>query len=444
MNDPNGVIEWKGQFHLFYQYNPYGAVFGLKHWGHAVSDDLVHWDDLPIALTPTPGGPDENGCWSGCMVDDAGTPTIVYTGVRGDRYEHQAQCLATSRDDLATWEKDPTNPVLSQIPAEAGPTRDFRDPFVWRDGEAWFMVLASQVVGVGGAVFLYRSSDLHTWEYLHPLLIGEEAESGDVWECPNFFPLGDKWVLIVAGKGRNFPFTTFYFVGDYTDQRFTLEMEGVLDHGYLYAPLTMPDSRGRRLLWGWLREGRSADAHAAAGWAGMHAIPRVLSLREGTLCMEPVPEVEGLRGDRVDLGSIRLGGKEIALDVSGRALDIVARFEPAGAVGLAVACAPDGAEETRIAYNPERQELVVDRSRSSLLGDVETFAQRAPHALAQDETIDLRILLDGSALEVIANDRTSIATRIYPSREDSQGVKVFGEGRLGAMTIWPMAPIWPV
>ena len=250
-------------------------------------------------------------------------------------------------------------------------------------------------------------------------------------------------MLIVAGKGRDFPFTTFYFVGDYTDGRFTPEIEGVLDHGYFYAPLTMLDSRGRRLLYGQLREGRSEEAHAAAGWASMHAIPRVLSLRDGGLRMEPIQEIERLRGEPVALGAVQLSGEESPLDISGRALDIVARFEPAGVVGLAVACAPDGAEETRIAYDPERQELVVDRSRSSLLGDVETFAQRAPHALAPDETLDLRILLDGSALEVIANDRTSIATRIYPSREDSQGVKVFGEGRLGAMTIWPMASIWP-
>ena len=232
--------------------------------------------------------------------------------------EHQAQCLATSRDDLLTWEKDPANPVLSQIPAEAGPTRDFRDPFVWREEETWFMVLASQVVGVGGAVFLYRSSDLHTWEYLHPLLIGKAAESGDVWECPNFFPFGDKWVLIVAGKGRNFPFTTFYFVGDYAAGRFTPEVEGVLDHGYFYAPLTMLDSRGRRLLWGRLREGRSEEAHAAAGWASMHAIPRVLSLRDGGLCMEPLRS-RTPAGQPVDPRHFRLGGEEITLDVSGRA-----------------------------------------------------------------------------------------------------------------------------
>ncbi len=442
MNDPNGVIEWKGHFHLFYQYNPYGAVFGLKHWGHTVSDDLVHWEDLPIALTPTPGGPDEAGCWSGCMVDDGGTPTIVYTGVRDKRYTQQTQCLAISRDDLLTWEKDPANPVISEIPVEVGPTRDFRDPFVWREGDAWFMVLASQVVGTGGAALLYHSLDLHEWEYLHPLLVGEAATTGDVWECPNFFPLGDKWVLIVGGKGRDFPFTTFYFVGNYADGRFTPEIEGVLDHGYFYAPLTMLDSRERRLLFGWLREGRGEDAYAASGWAGAHAIPRVLSLRDSDLRFEPIPELELLRVEPVQVGARQLDGNETCLDVSGRALDIVGRFEPAGDVGLAVACTPDGSEETRITYDPVRQELIVDRARSSLLGEVETVPHRAPHALAAGDTLDLRILLDGSALEVIANDRTSIATRIYPSRDESQGLKVFGNGRIAAMTICPMKSIW--
>jgi beta-fructofuranosidase len=443
MNDPNGIIEWQGRFHLFYQYNPHGAIWGTIHWGHAVSDDLIHWEDLPIALAPTPGGPDERGCFSGCAVDNEGVPTIVYTGVRGEYFEVQAQCLATSREELLTWEKDPANPVLSDIPAAACPTCDFRDPFVWREGDTWYMALASRVVGSGGAVFLYRSPDLRTWEYLRPLLIGTAASTGDVWECPNFFPLGDKWVLIVGGKGRDFPFTTFYFIGDYADGRFTPEMEGVMDHGYFYAPLAMRDSRGRRLLFGWLREGRSVEAHAAAGWAGAHAIPRELSLRDGVLSMEPIPELEILRGEPVQVGARHLDGNETRLDVSGRALDIVGRFEPAVDVGLAVACTPDASEETRIAYDPERQELIVDRSRSSRLDEVEMFPHRAPHALAAGETLELRILLDGSVLEVIANDRTSISARIYPSREDSQGVKVFGRGKLDAMTVWPMASIWP-
>ena len=131
MNDPNGLIQWKGQYHLFYQYNPYGPVPEQIHWGHAVSSDLVHWTDLPIALTPTPGRADANGCWSGCAIDNHGIPTLLYSGVHP-----QVVCLATSADDLLTWQYYPGNPVIEGPPAElqAGTDGYFRDPFVWKEG----------------------------------------------------------------------------------------------------------------------------------------------------------------------------------------------------------------------------------------------------------------------------------------------------------------------
>jgi beta-fructofuranosidase len=127
---------------------------------------------------------------------------------------------------------------------------------------------------------------------------------------------------------------------------------------------------------------------------------------------------------------------------SGSALDIVASFAPSGPIGLVLASAPDGSEQTRITYDPDARQLLVDRERSSLLGDIETFPHVAAHALAPDEPLHLRVLLDGSVLEIIANDRTSISTRIYPSRAESQGVGVFGQGLLQTMTIWQMASIW--
>jgi beta-fructofuranosidase len=443
MNDPNGVIEWNGTYHLFYQHNPDRAVWGNIHWGHASSEDLLHWRDLPIALAPTPGGPDERGCFSGCAVDDDGVPTVIYTGARGNNYDIQTQCVATSDDDLLTWVKYGGNPVLSQVPVEAGQTRDFRDPFVWREGDAWYMLLASRIVDVGGTVFRYRSTDLRRWEYLGPLLTGDLNRDGNVWECANFFPLGDKWVLIVSSQGPDRPFAVFSFVGSFRDGTFTPETEALFDSSYLYAPLTMADSGGRRLLWGWLREGRTINSQLAAGWSGVQAIPRELSLRDGRLTMEPVRELQTLRGESVEVAGIRLGGDEVTVAATGRALDIVATLAPEGPVGLALACAPDGSEQTRIAYLPESQELVVDRSHSSLLGDVEPFPHRVHHELAPGEMLDLRILLDGSVLEIIANGRTSVNTRIYPSRADSTGMRVFGDGRLETMTAWTMRSIWP-
>lgn len=442
MNDPNGVIQWGDKFHLFYQYNPESARFGLKHWGHAISEDLIHWRDLPIALVPTSGGADERGCWSGCTVNNDGVPTILYTGVRGERHEIQTQCLATSQDRLLTWEKYTGNPILSEIPAVSQQNYDFRDPFVWREGETWYMLLASRIKDVGGTVFLYRSSDLVDWEYLSPLLTGSIDKHGSVWECANFFPLGDKWVLIVAGKGGNIPYTVFYFVGDYVNQQFTPETEGILDYAYFYAPLTMQDAQNRRLLFGWLREGRSVEACVAAGWAGTHSIPRELRLQNGLLHMEPVPALNSIRGGVVNFTNIPLSDKDYILDIQGLALDITADFEVSGTAGLVVACAPDGSEQTRISYDSHSKRLIVNREQSSLNPGNDIFSNEAPHELAPGEPLQLRILLDGSILEVIANARTSLSCRIYPSRADSQGMRIFGQGVLKTMSLWQLSSIW--
>ncbi|MDQ2998687.1 MAG: glycoside hydrolase family 32 protein, partial [Chloroflexota bacterium] len=227
MNDPNGVSQWDGQYHLFYQSNPLAARWGPIHWGHAASDDLVHWADLPIALAPTPGGPDADGCWSGCIVDNGGVPTMLYTGLRG---RAQRPCLATSDDGLLSWHKHPGNPVIAEPPADVD-QGDFRDHCVWQAGDDWYQVIGSKIDGVGGAALLYRSRDLIEWEYLHPLCVGDQAATGTIWECPDFFPLGDKHVLLISPIPLR---KTLYLVGTYADHRFTPERTGVLDAGGHY------------------------------------------------------------------------------------------------------------------------------------------------------------------------------------------------------------------
>ncbi|MBN2309561.1 MAG: glycoside hydrolase family 32 protein, partial [Candidatus Hydrogenedentes bacterium] len=177
MNDPNGLIQWKGQYHLFYQHNPGEAVWGNMHWGHAVSADLIHWRHLPIALAPEPDGPDAFGVFSGCAVDNDGIPTLVYTGVAPP----ETQCIATGSDDLVTWTKYEGNPVIAGPPDEFEVT-GFRDPKVWRDGDTWDMVVGSGIEGKGGAVLLYRSPDLINWTYLRPLHIGDADKTGPMWE----------------------------------------------------------------------------------------------------------------------------------------------------------------------------------------------------------------------------------------------------------------------
>ena len=146
MNDPNGLIHWQGTYHLFYQYNPNGPFWGTIQWGHAISPDLVHWTHLPVALAPTPGSYDADGCFSGCAVDHDGVPTIIYTGVRDGQ---QSTCVAVGDADLRTWRKYPGNPVIAAPPAGLN-VLGFRDHSVWREGDASAAV-AGGTVETGGA-----------------------------------------------------------------------------------------------------------------------------------------------------------------------------------------------------------------------------------------------------------------------------------------------------
>lgn len=444
MNDPNGVIQWKSQYHLFYQHNPNSALWGDMHWGHAVSVDLVRWTDCPVALAPTPGGPDEAGCFSGCAVNHDGVPTLIYTGTRGQQNEIQTQCIAIGSDDLMAWQKYAGNPVLDRIPDAAHQSRDFRDPFVWKENDGWYMVVGSRIQDVGGAVFLYRSHNLIDWHYLHPLLIGDIHRNGVTWECPNFFKLGDQWVLIISSHMGTYTGKVIYFTGQYENQVFTPTSEGVLDYGELYAPLTLLDDQNRRILFGWLRESRPPEAQARAGWSGVQAVPRVLDFNShGCLTMKPVPGIESIRGQHhhFDAGDLH---DDAVLEAGGLALDIRAEFQPdaAGNYGLRLVHSSDGAEQTDIIYDAAKHRLRV--GSIPLEGGSTPRTERvADHALTAGEPLLLRILVDGSVVEIIANERTSLVHRVYPSHTDHNRIQLLGAAaQIRSLDIWEMLSIW--
>lgn len=196
MNDPNGLVQWNGRVHLFFQHNPAGPVHANIAWGHASSPDLWRWQDHPVALEPDPFGPDRDGCFSGCTVVADGRPHLLYTGVNGP---HQLPCLAAAADqDLNRWTRDPGNPVIaSPPPGEA--VRAFRDHSAWRDGPGWCQVVGGGLEDRGGALFLYRSADLRAWEYAGVwAAAADHGLDGGVWECPDVFVLGGTVVVIVS------------------------------------------------------------------------------------------------------------------------------------------------------------------------------------------------------------------------------------------------------
>jgi beta-fructofuranosidase len=443
MNDPNGVVQWKGMYHLFYQYNPQGPLFGKIHWGHAASSDLVHWTHLPIALAPTPGTVDEDGCWSGCIVNNNGVPTIIYSGNRNWK---QLPCIATSHDDLLTWEKYAGNPVIT-APAPGLEIVDFRDHCVWKEDDTWYQLIGSGIKGVGGTALLYRSSDLLQWEYMHPLCIGSNSTTEEMWECPDFFPLDNKYVLVVSPLPLA---RAVYFIGTYSDHHFTPELRGTLDAGsHFYAPQTLRDDKGRRIVWGWLREGRPDELIQQAGWAGMMSLPRILTLRpDNTLSMIPAPEIANLRGKHYhDTDIIITETPQVVEDVQGAALEIYAEFVRGNAAvfGITIFDLHDSTEEIAILYDSATQLLKIDNTRSSTSSVIQYEVESGPVELVENEKLKLHIFIDGSVIEVFANNTTCITERIYLSQNVHSGIALFahgGDAKISALDVWEMQSIW--
>ncbi|MAT45039.1 MAG: glycosyl hydrolase family 32 [Anaerolineaceae bacterium] len=445
MNDPNGAIQWKGKYHLFYQYNPHAAVSATKHWGHAVSDDLLTWEHLPIALTPEAGRYDKNGCFSGCMVVNNGVPTIIYTGVKPE-----VQCLATSSDDLLTWKKYPGNPVLSKFPDDMN-LRTFRDPYVWKEEEGlWYMLLGSGTRESGGLCLLYRSSDLINWEYLHPLMKGNRVETGLVWNCPNFFKLEGQHILIVSGQPVWKP---FYWTGIYSDHQFSPQHSGLVDYGgCLYAGLVFHDENNRPIYWGWIWESRTDAEILAAGWAGVMALPRIPFLNpHGGLGFKPAPETEKLRQNKITIPeenyAFHRGSQTVSI-LQGAALEIKLTLEPGNSrdLGIQVLSALDQSEYTRIGFNLKNNELYLDRSQANLSPTMffnwpNPNYHTAPLNLQQDEPLTLHIFIDHSVIEVYTPSGIVISSRVYTSTPQCDHVFLYADeenSRVLSLEAWKL------
>jgi beta-fructofuranosidase len=305
MNDPNGVCRIDGRYHVFFQYNPEAPVHGATHWGHVSSTDLLHWQEHAIALKPRLGLIDGAGCWSGCVVDDAGVPTAVYTA-NPDHASNAVVGIARSDRSLMSWDQD-QSPVLGI--SRASEIEEARDPFIFvHEGRRYAVQGAGEPSG-RARVLLYGCDDLRYWSDLGPLLttddpIAAQVAPANLWECPNLFQVDGQWVLLLSlwrrRDGIDFLAGVRYLLGDLVANGkgwvFKATSGGVVDDGpAFYAPqvLTEPD---RTLLWGWAWElGRSDEQITAAGWAGVLTFPRELWVRDGILCARPANELEGLR-----------------------------------------------------------------------------------------------------------------------------------------------------
>ncbi|MGW3122506.1 glycoside hydrolase family 32 protein [Streptomyces sp. NPDC001107] len=438
INDPNGPFRLRDRYHLFYQHNPDAPEHANVHWGHVSSPDLAHWEHHPIALTPTPDGPDEAGCWSGCVVDDDGVPTAVYTGVDRHHTGLGTVCLARAvvPDDetLTDWKPLPT-PVVSGPPADPDVVM-FRDPFVFRQGgRRWALVGAGHADGTP-SVLLYDCDDLLDWRFAGVLLDGNDPVAAEVfgdravgWECPQLYATASgQWVLVVSLWDGD-PCATGYLTGRLQPYgegglRFEARTGGRLDHGRdFYAPAVLQEP-DRALMWGWSWEARAQSEVERAGWAGVLTAPRVVDVHpDGALCVVPAPELQLLHAAEP---FVTAPGR-VALPQS---YDLTVTVHGRTTVGLLWSA---GGARLTVRLDPDEGTVTLDR------GDwPRTRPDGSAPIVVRAPARQVRMLVDGSLLELFVDDRVTVTERVYLRPGDVRELVVAGHA--ATVTGWELVP----
>ncbi len=461
MNDPNGMVFYDGEYHLFYQHYPDSNVWGPMHWGHAVSEDLVHWEHLPIALYPDSLGYIFSGS---AVVDDnnlsglgaEGNPPMVaiFTyhnplGEDEDRNDYQVQGLVYSNDRGRTWTKYEDNPVI-----ENPGIKDFRDPKVfWHDpDQKWVMILA-----VDDRVHFYESSNLTDWNYMSEF--GENSGShGGVWECPDLFTLTtdsgeERWVLLLSINpgGPNGGSATQYFVGDFDGKTFTNDnsedMSLWLDFGKdNYAGVTwsdIPEADGRRIFLGWMSNWQYGQEVPTYAWRSAMTIPRTLHLVETEAGLRvaslPVDELEVLRKNSVALEAITLEGSQ---DISSKLSQPTSTLELKVDFNLSEATASEVGvklfnslnEEIIIGYNLADQEYFVNRSNAGKTDFSNDFPGRfTAERVGDGDTLSMHLFIDVASVELFGDDGTTVMSNIFFPNENFTQFALFAEA--GVVTV---------
>jgi len=443
MNDPNGMVFYEGEYHLFYQHNPDRNVWGPMHWGHAISRDLIHWEHLPIALYPDSLGTIFSGSavidWnnsSGLGNGDEPPMVAIFTHHNHELENKESmlfqyQSIAYSLDKGRNWTKYPGNPVISNPGI-----RDFRDPKViwYAEGEKWIMVLAAQ-----DRVMFYSSPDLITWTMESEF--GENTGAhGGVWECPDLFPLdangAEKWVLLVSINpgGPNGGSATQYFVGEFDGKNFHNENPGTeplwIDYGKdNYAGVTwsdVPPDDGRRLFLGWMSNWQYANAVPTERWRNAMTLPRELRLGKDAngylLRSIPVVETEHLRGDQLKLepGPVKSRdnvGPMIGGEYPLYELDLLFEFDPGVEEELEFGFVLESKlhEHVVVAFNSRTQRIFINRGQYS--GKTE-FSEHfpglheAPYLNSEKGEIRFHAFVDLSSIELFVDQGAVVMTEL--------------------------------
>ena len=472
MNDPNGLVYFEGEYHLFYQYYPDSTVWGPMHWGHAVSRDLIHWKHLPIALYPDSLG----YIFSGSAVVDLNNtsgfgsvekpPMVAIFTYHNPVLEKsgsnlfQNQGIAFSLDKGRTWTKYSDNPVLKNPGI-----RDFRDPkMFWNDNKRkWNLIMA-----VYDRVHIYSSYNLKEWTFESEFGPGIGAHGG-VWECPDLFPLKvegadiTKWVMLVSINpgGPNSGSATQYFTGDFDGHKFVPDDTNVkwIDWGRdNYAGVTwsnIPANDGRRIFIGWMSNWKYATVVPTTVWRSASTIPRELLLKADNkhcfLTSRPIREIGDLRS-KSDTASIKnqscTGEKEISpgkVSLMHSELFFGFNLRDSRADSMGIILENDLKEKFIIGYSAFNKQFYIDRSEAGNSGFSKEFAGISTAPYIPGATLKLHLLIDASSVEMFVDDgRLVMTTLVFPTEKFTR-LKLFSKGGsclLNKAVFWSIEKIW--
>lgn len=472
MNEPHAPFYYKGKYHLTYQHNPTGPYWHQIHWGHWVSDDMVHWKDVPEAIFPENDSIRPDGIWSGSAFFDAqDKPVLAYTFGNWDKKLNQGVAFSRPFDpdnpELVEWVED-SFPMVTQMP-EQGLQGEFRDPFVWKDAklERWYMLVGSGIEGQGGTAWCYVSDNMKDWNLQGPLYLSDYANYpflGTIWELPVLLPLGTypngdpKYIFIISPKGKGENVEVYYWLGQFDKNTYKFVPDDPEPNYFNYGDGTyigpsgfIDPKTGRVIIYT-----IAAGGHGP-GWAGAVSLPEELFLDEkGKLNMRPISELESLRSKEIlsmknaTLEQVNEKLKSIHEELLEIKMEI--KLLDAEEFKFSMFTSPDGRETTTLFYNEKTQKLGLDTSVSSLTPSrwkrvtTDTRDQLKGHFELDDSgLLMLHIYIDKSLLEIFANDQKAITKWIYPTLSNATEMQIsIGSGKalIKQIQIWKLNTIW--
>ena len=431
LNDPNGFSYYNGEYHLFYQWFPLGPVHGLKYWYHTKSRDLVHWENVGIGLAPGDCF-DSHGAYSGSAIEHNDKLHLFYTGNTRDKNwaRHPYQCMAIMNQSGNILKKL-DKPVITKVPKEY--TDHFRDPKVWKEGDTFYIIIGAQRMNKTGCVVLYSSSNLIDWMFEGEITTRMNP-FGYMWECPDYFELQSKGVFIFSPQGLepegdNYQniYQSGYVLGEKLDLHQRILQHGdfiELDRGFdFYAPQTMVDPEGRRLLVGWMGLPEIEYPTDRNEWAHCLTIPRQLSIRDDRLVQQPVQELQTLRKKRYEAEDTLINETCMYDGFAGTTYELICEFEQVNAGEFGIEFRAGGEEKTVVKYDAFQRKVILDRTLSGEEVGVTYGTVRV--CKLEADTIKFHLFVDSSSVEVFVNDGTEIFTsRIFPS-SNSKDIRFF-------------------